>query len=118
MPVNNNAFNTHLHHHKCIISPYLSFNLKEKYAWVYLIAHVKDQQISDTYHITFMHLGAHSHLDDEPGGVPQDEGGDEIPVDDVSQASDAPARKTKEDELMLRYLCHFSNTSPVGRQGK
>ena len=42
-----------------------------------------------------MHLGAHGQLDDEPGGVPQDEGGDEVPVDDVPQAADAPARRTK-----------------------
>lgn len=49
-----------------------------------------------------MHLGAHSHLDDEPGGVPQDEGGDEVPVDDVSQASDAPVRETTEEDQLMR----------------
>ena len=38
-----------------------------------------------------MDLGAHAELDDEPGGVAQDEGGDEVPVDDVPEAADAPA---------------------------
>lgn len=42
-----------------------------------------------------MHLGTHGQLDDEPGGVAQDEGGDEVPVDDVPQAADAPARPTE-----------------------
>lgn len=39
-----------------------------------------------------MHLGIHGQLHDEPGGVPQDEGGDEVPVDDVPQTADAPVR--------------------------
>lgn len=56
-----------------------------------------------------MHLGAHGHLDDKPGGVPQDEGGDEVPVDDVSQAADAPVRITEEDKL--RCLCFSFNIS-------
>lgn len=50
---------------------------------------------SDAYHVAFVHLGTHGHLDDEPGGVPQDEGGDEVPVDDVPQAANAPVRPTK-----------------------
>lgn len=43
-----------------------------------------------------MHLGAHGELDNEPSGVPQDEGGDKVPVDDVSEASNTPERKTQE----------------------
>lgn len=39
-----------------------------------------------------MHLWVHGQLHDEPGGIPQDEGGDEVPVDDVPQTADAPAR--------------------------
>lgn len=39
-----------------------------------------------------MHLWTHGELHDEPGGVPQDEGGDEVPVDDVPQTADAPGR--------------------------
>lgn len=42
-----------------------------------------------------MHLGAHGELHDEPGGVPQDESSDEVPVDDVPQAADAPARRAE-----------------------
>ena len=38
-----------------------------------------------------MDLGAHAELDDEPGGIAQDEGSDQVPVDDVPQAADAPA---------------------------
>lgn len=37
-----------------------------------------------------MHLWIHGQLHDEPGGVPQDEGGDEVPVDNVPQTADAP----------------------------
>ena len=48
-----------------------------------------------------MHCGTHGHLDDKPCGVPQDEGGDEVPVDDVSQAADAPARQTEKNKLRL-----------------
>lgn len=76
---------------------------------------------SDTYHVTFVHLGAHGHLDDEPGGVPQDEGGDEVPVDDVSQAADAPVRKkkTEEDKLVcLRCLYFFYHICPAVCLGK
>lgn len=47
-----------------------------------------------------MHFGTHGQLDDEPGGVPQDEGGDEVPVDDVSQATDAPVRQAEEHKRM------------------
>lgn len=42
-----------------------------------------------------MNLGTHGQLDDEPGGVAQDEGGDQVPVDDVPQAADAPVRPTE-----------------------
>lgn len=59
-----------------------------------------------------MDLGTHRQLDDEPGGVPQDEGGDEVPVDDVSQAADAPVRRT-EEENKPTCLCLFFNTSPA-----
>lgn len=48
-----------------------------------------------SYHVALVHLGAHGELHDEPGGVPQDEGGDEVPVDDVPQAADAPARRAE-----------------------
>lgn len=56
-----------------------------------------------------MHLRAHGHLDDKPGGVPQDEGGDEVPVDDVPQAADAPVRITEEGKL--KCLCFSFNIS-------
>lgn len=42
-----------------------------------------------------MHFWAHGELDHEPCGVAQDEGGDEVPVDDVSQAPDAPGAKQR-----------------------
>lgn len=60
---------------------------------------------SDAHHVALVHLGAHGQLDDEPGGVPQDEGGDEVPVDDVPQAADAPERRA--DENKLRCFCLF-----------
>lgn len=31
-----------------------------------------------------MNLWTHGQLNDEPGGIPQDEGGDQVPVNDVS----------------------------------
>lgn len=37
-----------------------------------------------------MDLRAHGELDHKPCGVAQDESGDEVPVDYVSQAPDAP----------------------------
>lgn len=40
-----------------------------------------------------MHFWAHGELDHEPRGVTQDEGRDEVPVNDVSQAPDAPGAK-------------------------
>ena len=46
-----------------------------------------------------MHLWAHGQLNDEPGGIPQDEGSDQVPVDDVSEAADAPMRRAEEDKL-------------------
>lgn len=52
----------------------------------------------DSYHVTFVHLRTHGQLDDEPRGVPQDEGGDEVPVDDVPQAADAPVRRAEENK--------------------
>lgn len=54
-----------------------------------------------SYHVTFVHLGTHGQLDDEPGGVPQDEGGDEVPVDDVSQAADAPVRQAEGHKVRM-----------------
>lgn len=33
-------------------------------------------KLTSTHHVTFVHLWAHGQLDDEPGGVSQDEGGD------------------------------------------
>lgn len=50
--------------------------------------------LSDTYPITFVHLGTHRQLDNKPGSVPQDKGRDEVPVDDISQAADTPVRTT------------------------
>lgn len=54
-----------------------------------------------SYHVTFVNLGTHGQLDDEPGGVPQDEGGDEVPVDDVSQAADAPVRQAEGHQVRM-----------------
>lgn len=54
-----------------------------------------DTRYGESYHVALVHLGTHGELDDEPGGVAQDEGGDEVPVDDVPQAADAPARPTE-----------------------
>lgn len=54
-----------------------------------------DTAVGKSYHVALVHLGTHGQLDDEPGGVAQDEGGDEVPVDDVPQAADAPARPTE-----------------------
>lgn len=54
-----------------------------------------DSGFNKSYHVALVHLGTHGQLDDEPGGVAQDEGGDEVPVDDVPQAADAPARTTQ-----------------------
>lgn len=51
-----------------------------------------DTAFDKSYHVALVHLGTHGQLDDEPRGVAQDEGGDEVPVDDVPQAADAPAR--------------------------
>lgn len=53
----------------------------------------------ESYNVTFVHLWTHGQLDDKPGGVPQDEGGDEVPVDDVSQAADAPVRRAEGNKL-------------------
>lgn len=65
------------------------------------VTHKSIQEDSNTwsaaYHVTLVHLGTHGQLDDEPGGVSQDEGGDEVPVDDVPQAADAPARRAEEE---------------------
>lgn len=47
----------------------------------------------NAHHVALVDLGAHGELNNEPGGVPQDEGGDQVPVDDVPQAPDAPARR-------------------------
>lgn len=44
------------------------------------------------HHVALVHLWIHGQLHDEPGGVPQDKGGDEVPVDDVPQTADAPVR--------------------------
>jgi len=52
-----------------------------------------------------VHLGAHGHLHDEPGGVPQDEGGDEVPVDDVPQAADAPVRRARGNNPNKQDVC-------------
>lgn len=54
-----------------------------------------------SYHVTFVNLWTHGQLDDKPGGVPQDEGGDEVPVDDVSQAADAPVRQTEGHKVRM-----------------
>ena len=45
---------------------------------------------SRTHHIALVDFGAHGELDHKPRGVAQDEGRDEVPVDDVSEAPDAP----------------------------
>lgn len=37
-----------------------------------------------------MHLWVHGELHHKPGGIAQDEGCDQVPVDDVPQAPDAP----------------------------
>lgn len=63
-------------------------------------------RLSDSYHVAFVHLGTHGQLDDEPRGVPQDEGSDEVPVDDVPQAADAPARQAegnKSQDKRIRF---------------
>lgn len=44
----------------------------------------------NTYHIALVHLRTHRQLDNKPGSIPQDKSRDEVPVDDVSQAADAP----------------------------
>lgn len=44
-----------------------------------------------------MHLRTHGQLDYKPGGIPEDEGRDEVPVDDVSQAADAPVRDRRRE---------------------
>lgn len=62
-----------------------------------------------SYHVALVHLGAHGHLNDEPGGVPQDEGGYEVPVNDVSQAADAPVRtEGGKTQLLMLLFQHFS----------
>lgn len=58
-----------------------------------------------TYHVAFVNLRAHGELDNEPGGVPEDEGGDEVPVDDVSQAANAPVRQTERKMFALLFQC-------------
>ena len=40
-----------------------------------------------------MDLWVHGELHNEPGGVPEDERCDEIPVDDVPQTTDTPERE-------------------------
>lgn len=45
-----------------------------------------------SHHVALVHLWIHGQLHDEPGGVPQDEGSDEVPVDDVPQTANAPVR--------------------------
>lgn len=45
-----------------------------------------------SHHVALVHLWTHGELHDEPGGVPQDEGGDQVPMDDVPQTADAPGR--------------------------
>lgn len=54
-----------------------------------------DQAAPD--HIALVHLGTHRQLDNKPGSVPEDKGRDEVPVDDVSQAADAPQAQEKEE---------------------
>lgn len=44
-----------------------------------------------TYHIALMHLWVHSQLHYEPRSIAQDESRNQIPVNDVPQAADAPA---------------------------
>lgn len=69
--------------------------------------------IKHSYHVTLVNLRTHGQLDDKPGGVPQDEGGDEVPVDDVSQAADAPVRQaeghkdrmTQDFSLRIKLTC-------------
>lgn len=39
---------------------------------------------ASTHHIALMHLRVHGELDDEPGGVPEDECWDQVPVDYIS----------------------------------
>lgn len=46
---------------------------------------------SQTYFIAFMYVVIY-HLEQEPHHIPQDEGGDQVPVDDIAQASDTPER--------------------------
>lgn len=45
-----------------------------------------------SHHVAVVHFSVDGQLHDEPGGVPQDEGGDQVPVDDVPQTADAPGR--------------------------
>lgn len=40
--------------------------------------------------VALVHVGAHGELNGEPRRVSQDEGGDEVPVDDVPEAANAP----------------------------
>lgn len=53
-------------------------------------------------------------MHDEPSGVPQDEGGDEVPVDDVPQAADAPMRQMEEETLSPMMFLLLLNVSSAG----
>ena len=47
-------------------------------------------RVMQTHHITLMYCRVHGELNHEPGSVPQDEGCDQIPMNDVPQAADTP----------------------------
>lgn len=55
-----------------------------------------------------MDLWVHGELDDEPGRVAQDEGADEVPVNDVPQAADAPVRRERKTQQGIAVVIEDS----------
>lgn len=52
-----------------------------------------------------MYIGVHGELNDEPGRIPQDEGGDQVPVDDVPQTPNTPdTDRGREEEVRTAAL--------------
>lgn len=74
--------------------------------------------LTSTHHVTFMHLRVNDQMDDEPGGVSQDEGGDEVPVDDVSETSNTPERRIQENKLNSWDLYNIRFKKRLLHEGK